>query len=118
MSDRSTRTVFVTGGVSGIGRAIAEAFVKEGSFVYVTARSQEEIERASPFCDDLTPIALDVTRPASVLDVIGGLQDGRLDVLVNAAGTILRNGQEFEPANFQHVVDVNLHGSMRMCMAA
>jgi 2-dehydro-3-deoxy-D-gluconate 5-dehydrogenase len=118
MSDRSTRTVFVTGGISGIGRAIAEAFVEEGCLAYVTARTRDEIERAAPFRDGMITIALDVTHPTSVLDGIGGLQSGRLDVLVNAAGTILRNGEEFEPATFQHVVDVNLHGTMRVCMAA
>ena len=39
---------------------------------------------------------------------------GRLDVLVNAAGMILRGGLEFEPAGFQRVVDVNLAGTMRL----
>jgi NAD(P)-dependent dehydrogenase (short-subunit alcohol dehydrogenase family) len=118
MSDRNSRTVFVTGGVSGIGRAIAEAFVDEDCIVYVTGRTQDEIERAEPFRERMKAFALDVTRPSSILETIDAFGKGRLDVLVNAAGTILRNGEEFEPANFQHVVDVNLHGTMRMCTAA
>src|SRR5262249_11909744 len=42
---------------------------------------------------------------------------GRLDVLVNAAGMILRGGLEFEPEGFRRVVDVNLTGTMRLCVA-
>lgn len=42
----------------------------------------------------------------------------RLDALVNCAGTILRGGAEYEIANFQRVIDVNLTGTMRMCVAA
>jgi NAD(P)-dependent dehydrogenase (short-subunit alcohol dehydrogenase family) len=41
----------------------------------------------------------------------------RLDILVNCAGVILRDRQEFTPDGFEQVVDVNLHGTMRMCYA-
>ena len=47
---------------------------------------------------------------------IAGLS--RLDALVNCAGMILREGKEFTIAGFQQVIDVNLTGTMRMCMAA
>jgi NAD(P)-dependent dehydrogenase (short-subunit alcohol dehydrogenase family) len=117
MSSRDSRTVLVTGGTSGIGRAIAEAFAADGCFVYAAARSHEEIEQASPFPEGIRSLAFDVTRHTSVLDVQDSFYEGRLDVLVNAAGTILRNGEEFDPANFEHVIDVNLHGTMRMCVA-
>ncbi|HSS13012.1 MAG TPA: SDR family oxidoreductase, partial [Rhizomicrobium sp.] len=42
----------------------------------------------------------------------------RLDALVNCAGIILRDGEEFTVAGFQKVIDVNLTGTMRMCVAA
>lgn len=42
----------------------------------------------------------------------------RLDALVNCAGTILRGGAEFEIEAFRHVIDVNLTGTMRMCVGA
>ena len=42
----------------------------------------------------------------------------RLDVLVNCAGMVLRDGKEFTIAGFQKVIDVNLTGTMRMCLAA
>jgi NAD(P)-dependent dehydrogenase (short-subunit alcohol dehydrogenase family) len=118
---RYSRTVLVTGGVSGIGRAIAEAFAAEGCFVYASARTSDEILQAkqvADFPEGISPIAFDVTRNTTVLDVFDGFYELPIDVLVNAAGTILRNNEEFEQAGFEHVVDVNLHGTMRVCMAA
>jgi NAD(P)-dependent dehydrogenase (short-subunit alcohol dehydrogenase family) len=112
------RTVLVVGGVSGIGRAIAEAFAEQDCLVYATARSGDEISQAGPFAEGIATLAFDVTRHTAVLDALDLFHEQRLDVLVNAAGTILRNGQEFDPASFEHVIDVNLHGTMRVCLAA
>ena len=44
-------------------------------------------------------------------------QFDRLDILINAAGIIRRGGREFELPEFLGVVDVNLSGTMRMCVA-
>jgi NAD(P)-dependent dehydrogenase (short-subunit alcohol dehydrogenase family) len=111
-----TRSVLITGGTSGIGRAIAEAFAAEGFRVTVTAKTREEVEQAPLFRDNIRAYALDNTRPEDINSAIANLD--RLDVLVNAAGTILRDGQEFDPEKFARVVDVNLIGTMRMCTAA
>ena len=111
-----TRQVLVTGGTSGIGRAIAEAFAASGCRVLITGRTSEEVERAAPLAENLYARTLDVTKPEEIAASVETL--GRLDVLVNAAGMILREGREFDPANFAHVVDVNLSGTMRMCTAA
>jgi NAD(P)-dependent dehydrogenase (short-subunit alcohol dehydrogenase family) len=59
---------------------------------------------------------LDVAESQQVSAIFQSLD--RLDVLVNAAGMILRQGQEFEIENFARVVDVNLNGTMRMCAGA
>ena len=115
---KRNRTVLVVGGVSGIGRAIAEAFAAEGCAVYATARTHDEVEQAGRAAEGVAHFHVDVTRQASILDLMDRFHEGNLNVLVNAAGTILRHGEEFEPANFEHVVDVNLHGTMRMCLAA
>jgi NAD(P)-dependent dehydrogenase (short-subunit alcohol dehydrogenase family) len=111
-----SRTILVTGGISGIGRAIAEAFASEGCHVVVTAKTPAEIENAPPLHQNVQALALDITEPTQISAVIARLD--RLNCLVNAAGTILRNNQEFEPENFAHVVDVNLNGTLRMCSAA
>jgi NAD(P)-dependent dehydrogenase (short-subunit alcohol dehydrogenase family) len=59
---------------------------------------------------------LDVTKDAQVAGCIASLS--RLDALVNCAGMILREGKEFTIEGFQQVIDVNLTGTMRMCVAA
>jgi NAD(P)-dependent dehydrogenase (short-subunit alcohol dehydrogenase family) len=57
-----------------------------------------------------------VTNESSVNAHVGALS--RLDALVNAAGILLRGGAEYDIANFARVIDVNLIGTMRMCLAA
>jgi NAD(P)-dependent dehydrogenase (short-subunit alcohol dehydrogenase family) len=58
---------------------------------------------------------LDVTRTDDVEELVGTLE--RLDVLVNAAG-VIRRGEEYKPDVFAEVLDVNLTGTMRACVAA
>src|SRR5262245_43740094 len=111
-----TRHVLITGGTTGIGRAIADAFATEGSRVTVTAKTSEEITQASPFHANIRASPLDNTQPEDITKVIAALD--QLDVLVNAAGMILRDGQEFDSENFARVLDVNLTGTMRLCSAA
>lgn len=110
-----TRQVLVTGGTSGIGWAIAEAFAREGCRVVVTGRTAEEAEQI-PRREAVTARQLDVTQPDQIAALIGELQT--LDVLVNAAGTIQRDQREHDPAVFTQVIDVNLNGTMRACAAA
>jgi NAD(P)-dependent dehydrogenase (short-subunit alcohol dehydrogenase family) len=71
---------------------------------------------AVPKRDNLTAAILDVTKDAQVAACVAGLV--RLDALVNCAGMILRDGKEFTIEGFQQVIDVNLTGTMRMCVAA
>jgi len=95
---------------------MAEAFASEGCCVTVTGKTREEVEQALLFRENVRSYSLDVTKAEDITAVVASLD--RLDVLVNAAGTILRDGQEFDAHNFAHVVDVNLNGTMRMCTAA
>ncbi|HEX5106357.1 MAG TPA: SDR family oxidoreductase [Pirellulaceae bacterium] len=111
--------VLVTGGTSGIGRAIAEAFAREQSLVTVTGRTDRDVTNflAHPRTEiEISARRMDVTEASDIAAVFRG-QD-RLDVLINAAGTILREGRELEPDGFEAVVDVNLVGTMRVCTAA
>jgi len=109
------RRVLITGGVSGIGRAIGEALAREGCIVTVTGRTEVEVSACLPQ-PGVEARQLDVTKADQIASVVGRLD--QLDILVNAAGMILRQGQEFDPENFARVVDVNLTGAMRMCAAA
>ena len=109
------KQALITGGARGIGFGIAEAMLKAGYDVVVTGLTAEEVA-AAPKRDHLKAVRLDVTKDAQVADCIAALP--RLDALVNCAGVILRDSKEFTIQGFQQVIDVNLTGTMRMCMAA
>ena len=93
--------MLVTGGTSGIGRAVADAFSGAGARVVAAGLEGPEI--------------LDVTDAVAVDALVSRIAD--LDVLVNDAG-IIRRDDEFDPAVFAQVIDVNLTGAMRVSMAA
>lgn len=104
-----TRTALVTGGTGAIGRAIAQALADDGHRV-ILASSRAESD------PEFETHRLDVTDPTSVARVLEELDE--LSVLINGAGTALREGAEFDPETFARVIDINLTGAMRMCMAA
>jgi NAD(P)-dependent dehydrogenase (short-subunit alcohol dehydrogenase family) len=109
------KQALITGGARGIGFGIADAMLAAGYGVTVTGLTADEIA-AVPKRENLKAVTLDVTSDAAVAACIGGLS--RLDALVNCAGIILRDGKEFTISGFQQVIDVNLTGTMRMCVAA
>ena len=109
------KKALITGGTRGIGFGIASALLEAGYAVTVTGLTPDEIV-ATPKRPHLNAMMLDVTSDSAVAASTIGLE--RLDVLVNCAGTILREGKEFTIEGFQKVIDVNLTGTMRMCMAA
>ena len=116
--DSEPRTVLVTGGTSGIGRAIAEAFAADGARVVVTGKSEGEVAEflAGTERKEIVARQMDVADTAQIAAVLREFK--QLDVVVNAAGTILRDGRELEPKGFEAVVEVNLVGTMRVCSAA
>ncbi len=109
------KQVLITGGARGIGFGIAQAMLGAGYGVTVTGLTAEEVA-AVPAHPNLKAVTLDVTSDAQVEACVGSLT--RLDALVNCAGMVLRDGKEFTLPGFQKVIDVNLTGTMRMCLAA
>ena len=106
----------VTGGVSGIGRAVALAFTEASCRVTATGRTDAEVQATrDSFGNQIDAVRLDVTDPAAIAALVGRFE--RLNFLVNSAGVIRRNDAEFQIDQFEHVVDVNLTGVMRMCSA-
>lgn len=109
-SSRQTKPAFVTGGTSGIGLAIAHGFSESG--YQVVAAGIGDLPEST---DGIEFRALDVRDETSVTNAFSGLD--RLDVLVNAAG-VIRRQEELQPEIFDSVVDINLNGTMRACIAA
>jgi NAD(P)-dependent dehydrogenase (short-subunit alcohol dehydrogenase family) len=111
----SRRQVIITGGARGIGFGIATAMLNAGYDVTATGFSAQEVA-AVPQDKHLSAVRLDVTRPESIADMLA--QFDELAALVNCAGVIFRDGSEYDISTFQKVIDVNLTGTMRMCLAA
>lgn len=115
MTSSSSPLALVTGGTRGIGAGAALALAEAGYQVLATGLTQEEVA-ATPTHAAIRHARLDVTSDAQVAAIVAGCE--RIDALVNCAGMIQRGGKEFEIEAFRLTVEVNLTGSMRMCLAA
>ena len=110
--DFSGTSVLVTGGTSGIGLAVAAAFVAAGASVTVTGT------RSSPLDYDVdlsafTFLPLQV-RDTGAVDALAARIDG-LDVLVNNAGANFPDGRdEWDPDGFSAALELNVEGAMRL----
>jgi len=126
MSERfSGRVVIVTGGGSGIGRATALAFAREGAAVAVVDRGREKAEavarEASAAGARALPLACDVSLEADCRRVVAAVEKelGALEVLVNNAGvgvtgTVLTT----DAAELDRLLAVNVRGTWLMSRAA
>jgi uncharacterized oxidoreductase len=85
------QVVLITGGTSGIGRSLADAFISQGATVAVCGRSEAALERFSRAHPDALAIQTDVTIGEARIAMLDAVADrfGRLDVLVNNAGSLV-----------------------------
>ncbi|WP_376986767.1 SDR family NAD(P)-dependent oxidoreductase [Bosea sp. R86505] len=109
------RFALVTGGTRGIGQGAALALAAAGYEILATGLTEDEVAAAPPH-PAIRHARLDVTRDDEVAALVAACP--RLDALVNCAGMIQRGGKEFEIEAFRLTVEVNLTGTMRMCLAA
>ncbi len=110
-----TANAIITGGTTGIGFGIATAMVEAGYHVTVTGITDEQVAAVAT-SERLSAVKLDVTSAASVAAALAPYD--QLAALINCAGMIVRNYAEYDIETFQKVIDVNLTGTMRMCVAA
>lgn len=108
------KTVIVTGGTGGIGAGVAEVLHNAGYHVIAATVSQAEID-AFTGASEIEARLLDVTDTVAVDALFPEFED--LVGLVNCAGILVR-GDEYRIDVFQKVLDVNLTGTMRCCLAA
>jgi gluconate 5-dehydrogenase len=125
MFELGGKVAIVTGGGRGIGRNLAAALAEMGADVVVCGRKQETCEEAAGELSALGVRALglrcDVRSPDDVEAVVRATisEFGRVDVLVNNAGTTWAAPAEDMPFEaWQKVVDVNLTGVFLFCQAA
>lgn len=103
------KTVLITGGVRGIGLAIAKAFQAKNYRVVVTY-SKDEISAIAAKEAGLEAYRADVSKETDVLNLFSKLQT--LDVLVNNAGvSLIKQIQDVSLAEFEQVFAVNMGGA-------
>jgi len=128
MSHLKDQVAIVTGGSSGIGLAIARAFVEEEMRVTIAARDKRRLEEAgshlhSRSVGDGTVLAIqtDVSQANEVLRMVKQTLDhfGRLDVLVNSAGIgRMARLDELKEKDWDEILNINLKGVFLCTQAA
>jgi NADP-dependent 3-hydroxy acid dehydrogenase YdfG len=120
--ERCMPTWFITGCSSGLGRALAEAVLERGWNAAVTARDPRAVQDlvdAHP--ETALSLPLDVTDRPEVAAAVAAAEArfGALDVLVNNAGYgSMDLARDADLAEWQKMVDVNLHGVLSTTHAA
>jgi hypothetical protein len=123
--DTKGKSAIVTGSTKGIGRAIAEALLREGMNVCVSARNSDEIEKAVLELSDagggVTGAVCDVRSYEEAKALVEHTVEefGGVDVLVNNAGIgIFGRIDETSPEDFRAVLETNLFGVFYCCREA
>ena len=113
------KVAIVTGASQGIGRSIAEVFVREGAKVVIAGRKQETLDQVAR---EIGPSVKAVACHVGRLDQLQNLVDsatrefGRIDILVNNAATNIAQGPclEMDEGQFDKMVDTNLKSTFRL----
>src|SRR2546423_7588510 len=124
--DLKNKTAIVTGGTKGIGRGIAEALIREGISVCISARHQNEVDQAVKELNDLkngraVGFVCDVRDYEQVKALIGYTvkKFGGVDILVNNAGIgTFETVEATSPEEFRAVLETNLSGVFYCCHEA
>ena len=116
------KACLVTGGTSGIGRAIALGFAKAGARVVAGSSNPQKVESIQrELGGEHLGVRLDVADERSARAAVEATvkRFGRLDAVVNAAGVMKRQPSlEMPAAEFERIVRVNLTGSFLIAQAA
>lgn len=89
MAKLENKTAIVTGGSSGIGRAVAERFAKEGARVLIVGRKEDALRETAATSDKISYVVGDITKTETIERILQAVEErfgGQLDILVNNAG--------------------------------
>ena len=117
------KAAIVTGATEGIGRAVVDAFAREGAAMVLVARRPEPVAAlAAELGGRAAAVPGDVADPATSGAAVAAALErfGRLDVLVNNAGLDLSGVPLFEtsPKQAREIFEVNVFGAFWMLLAA
>lgn len=115
------RRILITGAASGIGKATAELFAREGARLALLDRDAGQLAKVAGTMSGATPLRCDVTDHDAVGRAVGeaAAAMGGIDGIVNAAGIdLIRDFAAMTPAEWQRVFAVNVTGTMAVCHAA
>ena len=119
------KSVIVTGATSGIGRATAETFAREGASIVLVGRNESVLKEVAAIVraggGEAAACAVDLTAPDSADAVVKAALDayGQIDVLVNAAGVIASGTlEQTTDATWDEMIAVNLSAPFRLMRAA
>lgn len=126
MNRFESKTVFISGGLGGMGLAIAKRMMTEGAAVVLGDVAKPDVAALQQYFGTLplpTVVALDVTNPDSWAAALAATvaQHGRLDVLVNNAGVVMRGSHAFDEIpldDWQRVFSINVDGAFLGLQAA
>ncbi|WP_366249703.1 glucose 1-dehydrogenase [Terribacillus aidingensis] len=116
--DLKEKNILVVGGSKGIGIDIAAAFADKGAAVVITGRNKEDLEKAEAELKSInkscTYVQADITKIDDIEQMVAIAEEhmGRIDVLVNNAGTnIAKPALEVTENDWDTVLDTNLKGT-------
>ena len=108
------KVAIITGGGSGIGKAIAVAFAREGASVVIAGRDQKKLNSAAAeIGGDCLAVTADVSKAKDVEKLVGAAiaKFKRIDVLVNNAGVLLPGtAEQLSEKDFDQTFNVNVRG--------
>lgn len=125
MSSWQEKVILITGSSSGIGKATAQKFLRQGATVILNGSSAARLETAKaelvPVGGRVEGVVADIRKPAECDHLVRTAIEiaGRLDVLVNSAGVWLEGDSALaDEAMWDRVMDVNLKGTFFTIRAA
>jgi uncharacterized oxidoreductase len=115
-------TILITGGGSGIGRGLAEAFHALGNQVIIAGRRKQALDETTAANPGMTSLTLDIEDPASIRHLAAELATRypALNVLINNAGIMRIENLQAQPedlADAESTIATNLLGPIRLTAA-